>query len=109
MKTQLTILPNASRTCKMTEPVSGMKPVLALLMRLLWAAALALPTFGAQAGVVFASLYSFTGTNDGWSPNGLVQGSDGYFYGTTYHGGTNGYANYGSGYGTVFKSPPMGR
>jgi len=87
----------------MTEPVSGMKPVLALLMRLLWAAALALPTFGAQAGVVFASLYSFTGTNDGWSPNGLVQGSDGYFYGTTYHGGTNGYANYGSGYGTVFK------
>src|SRR5208282_2414243 len=29
-------------------------------------------------------------------PNGLVQGSDGNFYGTTYSGGTNGY-------GTVFK------
>jgi uncharacterized repeat protein (TIGR03803 family) len=30
------------------------------------------------------SLYSFTGTNDGASPNaGLVQGTDGRFYGTT--------------------------
>ena len=44
------------------------------------------------------TLYSFTGTNDGEGPEaGLVQGSDGYFYGTTYGGGTNG------GYGTVFK------
>ncbi len=39
---------------------------------------------------VFTSLYSFTGTNDGGSPAaGLVQGSDGSFYGTTYWGGTN--------------------
>jgi uncharacterized repeat protein (TIGR03803 family) len=43
-------------------------------------------------------LYSFTGGNDGASPcAGLVQGSDGYLYGTTQYGGTNG------GYGTVFK------
>ena len=39
---------------------------------------------------VLTSLYSFTGTNDGANPQaGLVQGSDGNFYGTTYHGGTN--------------------
>src|SRR5208337_3389753 len=43
------------------------------------------------------SLYSFTGGNDGANPQaGLVQGSDGNFYGTTYQGGTNNY-------GTVFK------
>jgi uncharacterized repeat protein (TIGR03803 family) len=45
---------------------------------------------------VLTSLYSFTGGNDGGAPNGLVQGSDGYFYGTTVGGGTNGF-------GTVFK------
>ena len=43
------------------------------------------------------SLYSFTGGNDGADPEaGLVQGSDGNFYGTTAYGGTNGA-------GTVFK------
>ena len=43
------------------------------------------------------SLYSFTGGNDGASPHAaLVQGSDGYFYGTTSAGGTNDS-------GTVFK------
>jgi uncharacterized repeat protein (TIGR03803 family) len=39
---------------------------------------------------VLTSLYSFTGTNDGTNPDaGLVQGSDGNFYGTTESGGTN--------------------
>ena len=71
--------------------------ILALLLRLLWAAALVLPAFGASAGVVFTNLYSFTGTNDGANPQaGLVQGKDGYFYGTTYSGGTNNH-------GTIFK------
>ena len=42
------------------------------------------------------TLYSFTGTNDGAHPNGLVQGSDGYIYGTTSGGGTGNF-------GTVFK------
>jgi uncharacterized repeat protein (TIGR03803 family) len=80
----------------MTEPVAGRKPVLALLMRLLWAAALALPVFGAQAAVVLTTLYSFSGDDGASPPEGLVQGSDGNFYGTTQYGGTNGL-------GTVFR------
>jgi uncharacterized repeat protein (TIGR03803 family) len=46
---------------------------------------------------VLTTLYSFKGPNWAWDPEaGLVQGSDGYFYGTTWGGGTNGQ-------GTVFK------
>jgi hypothetical protein len=76
----------------MAKPVPARKPVLVRLMRLVWAAALVLPVFGAQAAVVFTNLYSFTGANDGGNPQaGLVQGRDGSFYGTTYGGGTNGH------------------
>jgi len=78
------------------------KPMLALLIPLLGAAALVLPAFGAQAGAVFTSLYSFSGTNDGANPRaGLVQGSDGNLYGTTVGGGTNNL-------GTVFKISTSG-
>jgi uncharacterized repeat protein (TIGR03803 family) len=46
---------------------------------------------------VLTNLYSFTGGNDGmWPQAGLVQGSDGNFYGTTYGGGI-------FGLGTVFR------
>jgi uncharacterized repeat protein (TIGR03803 family) len=45
---------------------------------------------------MLTSLYSFTGGNDGANPNGLVQGSDGSFYGTTSSGGVGGA-------GTVFR------
>jgi uncharacterized repeat protein (TIGR03803 family) len=66
-------------------------------MRLLWATVLVQPAFGASAGVVFTSLYSFTGANDGANPYaGLVQGRDGNLYGTTSSGGANNL-------GTVFK------
>jgi uncharacterized repeat protein (TIGR03803 family) len=68
--------------------------------------ALVMLALGARAAVVFTTLYSFTGTNDGANPQAaLVQGSDGYFYGTTYNGGTNGVFEHGQfyGYGTVFK------
>ncbi len=41
---------------------------------------------------------------DGDGPNGLIQGSDGNFYGTTSVGGANGYdSEFAKGYGTVFK------
>ena len=50
------------------------------------------------------TLYSFcsqSGCPDGSSPMGLVQATDGDFYGTTHDGGSNGY-------GTVFKITPSG-
>jgi len=79
------------------------KLALALLTRLLWAAAFVLPALGGQAAVVLTTLYSFGSIRDnngdsldGATPNGLVQGSDGNLYGTTSQGGTNGW-------GTVFK------
>jgi uncharacterized repeat protein (TIGR03803 family) len=47
-------------------------------------------------------LYSFAAGSDGEHPyGGVVQGSDGNFYGTTYQGGS-------SGLGTVFKITPSG-
>ena len=49
---------------------------------------------------VLTSLVSFDGPNGVNPQGGLVQGSDGNFYGTTLDGG--------SGYGTIFKITPMG-
>jgi len=40
-------------------------------------------------GVAMTTLCSFTGGAEGGNPNGLVQGVNGIFYGTTQHGGTN--------------------
>ena len=53
----------------------------------------------------FTSLYSFTGGSDGGYPGGLVQGTDGDFYGTTYYGGLRSGLN---GNGTIFKITPTG-
>ena len=85
----------------MSEPPTRKKPLLVLFPLVLLAARLLIPAAGAQTGVVFTSLHSFTGGNDGFTPNGLVQGSDGNFYGTTLNGGTNTS-------GTVFKISPGG-
>ncbi len=57
----------------------------------------------------YTNLYSFFGypTGDGGQPwDGLVQGSDGNFYGTTYYGGTSRNCTYGC--GTVFRISPGG-
>jgi len=57
----------------------------------------------------FTSLVSFTGTNGaalGIYPNGLVQGQDGNFYGTTQMGGTNDISSDGD--GTIFRVTPAG-
>jgi uncharacterized repeat protein (TIGR03803 family) len=48
------------------------------------------------------TLYSFTGGSDGSNPGGLVQGRDGYFYGTTYFDAA--WASY----GTVFRISATG-
>jgi uncharacterized repeat protein (TIGR03803 family) len=57
--------------------------------------------FKLRSSGLLTDLYSFTGTDDGALPQaGLVQGSDGYLYGTTYGGA--------DGYGTVFKVSPYG-
>jgi uncharacterized repeat protein (TIGR03803 family) len=56
---------------------------------------------------IFTNLYSFTGGTDGAAPfAGLVQGSDGSFYGTTFAGGLTNYPPFGC--GTVFKISQSG-
>jgi uncharacterized repeat protein (TIGR03803 family) len=66
---------------------------------------------GSGSGTVFeisssgslTTLWSFTGQGDGGKPYaGLVQGSDGNFYGTTMYGGTS--TNCKNGCGTVFRT-----
>jgi uncharacterized repeat protein (TIGR03803 family) len=106
MKTQFPPLHHENRTSEMTEPVHGGKPDLPLVyrvssfilhpsslpIRLLFLVALVLPALGTQAGVLLTDLYSFPTINNGTEypgsplPNGLVQGSDGFFYGTTSQG-----------------------
>ena len=58
--------------------------------------------FSVTTNGILTSLYSFTGGEDGYYPAaGLVQGSDGYLYGTTEYGGAFNVQN--EGCGTVFK------
>ncbi len=54
----------------------------------------------------FTSLHSFVTSKDGRQPNGLVQASDGNFYGTTAGGGKS--TNCTSGCGIVFQISPSG-
>ena len=90
MKTQKTTIQNKPKTRAMTERVTARNPILALLLRLLWAAALVLHTSRAQAGVVFTTLHSFTANSDGAAPLAGLLLSGNTLYGTASGGGTNG-------------------
>ncbi|HTW66019.1 MAG TPA: choice-of-anchor tandem repeat GloVer-containing protein [Bryobacteraceae bacterium] len=57
--------------------------------------------FKITPGGTLTTLHSFAGITDGQGPNGLIQATDGNFYGTTSTGGKNGY-------GTIFKITPTG-
>ena len=84
-----------------TAEIGAINRPWSVTLRALWSAVFVLPASIAQAGLLFTSLYSFTGGNDGATPNGLVQGSDGNLYGTT--SGLNQVGNNSYGNGTVFK------
>jgi uncharacterized repeat protein (TIGR03803 family) len=64
--------------------------------------------FQLTPGNVLTSLYSFTGGADGYFPrhDGLVQGSDGAFYGTVQFGGHVAPGSCAYGCGTVFRFVP---
>lgn len=63
--------------------------------------ALALSLTSACGAGIFTSLYSFTGSTDGFLPEAaLMQGSDGNLYGTTHYGGVLPSI---SGHGTVYQ------
>jgi len=53
-------------------------------------------------------LYYFTGLTDGGSPNGLIQGTDGNFYGSAAFGGQVSSVCGSSGCGVVFRLTPAG-
>ena len=53
-------------------------------------------------------LYFFSGAADGGDPNGLIQGSDGNFYGTAAYGGVANSACGPAGCGVVFRLTPAG-
>src|ERR1039458_4186565 len=90
MKNQITNSRNEHRTPNTNMWLGVKRAVVALFTVSLWAAALLLPAFAARADVLFTNLYSFQPFPNGENPStGLIQGSDGYYYGTTPQGGAN--------------------
>ena len=79
---------------------------LGLLERAYVVSMLCVATVIASPAQTFTTLHSFDGTDGSDPGGGLVQGTDGNFYGTTYFGGTS--ANCESGCGTIFQITPGG-
>ena len=69
----------------------------------LWAAATII-----VSAQTFKTLHRFDGTDGADSTAGMVQATDGNFYGTTYYGGANNNFPCLIGCGTVFKITPTG-
>ncbi len=68
--------------------------------------------FEITAGGTFTTLYSFcasSGCPDGSGPNGLMQGADGNFYGTTSSGGESSDCSAGNTSGTFFQLTAAGK
>ncbi len=64
--------------------------------------------FRLTPGGILTTLYNFTGGSDGSRPSGgLIQGTDGHFYGTTGYGGTTYHEGFPA-QGTVFRFTPAG-
>jgi uncharacterized repeat protein (TIGR03803 family) len=82
-----------------------MKNLSALKMGCL-AATFCLAAAIASPAQTFKTLVNFDATNGAYPFAGLVQGTDGYFYGTTAYGGTN--FNCSGSCGTVFKITAAG-
>src|SRR5438552_14650285 len=74
--------------------------VMTLPRKLITIAILSVATLTLSAGT-FQELYAFPSGLANANPNGLIQGSDGAFYGTTATGGN-------AGLGSVFRLPPDG-
>jgi uncharacterized repeat protein (TIGR03803 family) len=109
--TQTLALAGFAPAGKLSHLYCGLLPVLALLVATLgkpnWRKrayavfVLCAATAIALSAQTFTTLFSFDGTDGVYPTAGLVQATNGDFYGTTYAGG----ANYG---GTVFKTTPGG-
>lgn len=57
---------------------------------------------------VLTTLHDFDSTDGSYPAGGVVQGTDGSFYGVTEYGGTNSCAGYAPGCGTIFKITSQG-
>lgn len=63
----------------------------------------------ASPAQTFTTLHSFNGTDGSTANSGLVQGTDGNFYGTTVEGGANQTCVNNNSCGTVFQITPGAR